>query len=273
MPVLGKIKTKGAGVTLVDVLIVLFMSIFTYFVAQAWDNPLAPHFVSIGFALIPIYLIAMFTGYFKILKLTRPTWTVSAIISIPIWPVISRLSSSLSEQQFAENNPLVRLFGVSFFNNAIQSFIVPFYETIILVGLIIGIILIFRNQNFDKSKSIIGGLRREKRSIIPILLIFLGAVGGLFHYVIAFTLSDQQQIAFNTFMAHQFISFYIFALFSLIFGLSGGIASHIIKNLLAFGTAPIILGFFILFIILDIISLFTTPKAQSSRSIKATIGV
>ena len=265
MVLVGKSTKRGSGVTIVDMLLIVFFAFFTLFVGQAWDNPLAPYFITFAFVAIPIYLIAWISGRLTILKITKPTWFLGAVLSIPFWLLISKVqSSTAADQEFTGANALVRLFGQNFFNNSTQSFIVPLYETIYLIGVVVMFILLFRNPKIDKAPTVALGLRKEKSFVVTALMFFVSGIGALFHYVIAFLLSDQQQVGFNLFLAHQFLSFYVFVLFTIVLGLSAGISSHMVKNLIVYGNVPTIIVFFAMFLLLDLISKYATSSKGGS---------
>lgn len=258
------ISTKSNGVNQLDILMIIVAMFFTLFITYAWEDRLSTVFFALSLVAVPLYIIATTSGFLSNqLNLKRPLWTAGGIIGIPVWILINAIPSSSYELTFSEENPLVQLFGVSFFNNATQSWIIPLYETMYLVAILVGIFIVNRQANnysstsWSRSKS--GG-----NGLIALILL-VASVGALMHYVVALELA-KTTFSFNYIMLHQFISFYIFALSFAFGGLPFAGAMHAVKNLLVYGTVDYIVITFGLFILLDLIAL-RQPKSNSPRGL------
>ena len=104
--------------------------------------------------------------------------------------------------------------------------VVVFVETVFLVGLVLAVLV---RQNMDQDKYQLQGFNKvgagASGSTRVLIALFIGFIGGIVHYSIGLILSTQS-LGFNTYLLHQFLSFFIFAVISLIVGLGGGISSH-----------------------------------------------
>lgn len=260
MPILGR-SINSSSVSFYDVILVTLFAMFTIFVTYSWEDRLSTVFASIAIFAIAIYIISAATGILSSnLDLKRPTWTIGGLIGIPTWILINLIPSSTNNLSFDTEAPLIRLFGVKFFINSTQSYIIPVYESFLLVALLVGIFMQFTGT--PKSIKIFGS--RRKANPLVAILFFIGGIGALMHYVVALELAGES-FSFNYVMLHQFISFYIFAVAYSVFKLPGTISMHIVKNLLLYGSIPLMIFTFIIFIILDILG------SKNSRSYRPAL--
>lgn len=271
MPLVSSNRNNASGVSFVDVIIVTVMFLITLIISYSWESRLAYIFFGFSIAGLVIYLLSASTGLMSsLLNLKVPTWTISAALSAPIWIILSKIPSATSELKFSEN-ALVRLFGAEFFNGITQGWVVPFFESLFLVVILVGIMVRFKDSGVDKPGYSFTR-NKTKKNGFAWLGIMISAVGALLHYVIILEMMGGS-FTFGYLMLHQFISFYIFVLFFFIFKAPGAVAPHLLKNLIVYGGLPGLVAAFVIFIALDLIALRSGGSARSTLAVRKSIGI
>ena len=253
-------KVGVSGANFFDVIVLTILMFITWFVTNAWENRLSAAFLAFSVFALVLYIISATTGLLgRVLDLKKPVWTLGALLSIPVWFLLSRIPSTTPTFSFEQSNVLVHLFGTTFFNIITNVVIVASIESIILVGFLVGIFLRTKTTQTDAGNM---QLQRVPRAFS--LALASSIVGSLLHYVVALQLSGEQ-LSFGYILLHQFLSFYVFVLFFFILGLPASISSHMVKNNLAFGNTTTTVVLFAFFLLMDFLSLMrggvsNTPK-------------
>jgi len=267
MPDLVKNKAQGA-VSFTDIVLLSLFLLLTILVTYAWENRLSTVFLVFAALALVIYLFSNFTGFAgSFLDLKKPVWTISALLSIPVWIIINLIPSSPADLEFAEGNAIVQLFGQEFFNNITQVVVIGIAETIILVGFLLAVFA--SAQKGKQSKMQLG--KKFKGKNAAWLVIFVATIGALMHYVINLQLANET-FSFGFLMIHQFVSFYVFALVAVTLGLPAAISSHMVKNALVYASPGWFIALFIFFIVMDIISIRSAPN-NAPKIVKSTLKI
>lgn len=253
-------KPSSANVNILDFILLVVLLMSWFLVAQVWDNPLPNTMFSVTILYLVISIISKFTGFLKFTKISLPTWTLSAFISIPVWAfllviipttdstnVASTLSTSITEgvlSSFFSHNDIVRLMQVILF---------PITESLLIIFLFAMFGGLSSNSNNTVGKS------TTPKLIIPLFIV--AAFGAIIHIVVATNLNLTGDISFDISILQQFLSFFIFIATGIIFRAPGIITSHVVKALLIFGTTGWWLAIFGIFILIDIISLLLNKSS------------
>lgn len=265
------------GVNYIDVLLIFIVGLLSLFISQSWLNPLADLFFTLTWVCVVIYVIAFATGLFKNLILRTPTWTITGLLSIPLWllvaliPIPSSTGLSLDSQ-----SALVNLFGENLVNFFTQGIYIPIIETIVVVGFIV--VFFLRQNNKDTSRIITGfGKNKQTDKRYGLVLIFIALFGALIHYSVGVKLLDVG-IGFDFYLLHQILSWFIFAFIALSpLGLGGAIASHIVKNsLVEISTgSPVtyLIVTFAVFVMLDVIAVRTNKGEDTHKRVLKSTGL
>lgn len=253
---------KGStGVNWLDMtfIIILFMS--WLFITQVWESNLAVTLFSLTGLLLSVYIISRLSGFLQFIKISIPTWSISGLISIPLMFLLlaiipsksSVAGSSIAEKitegvlsQFFSQNGIVRF---------IQIYLIPITESLFIIFILAFFLGVAsrKGQNFNSS---------SKKSIAPLFM--MGGFGALLHTSIAEALEKEGTITFGVSLGQQFLSFFLFAFMGLFLFAPAIITSHVIKNLIVFGTFGWWIGTFAFFIIMDL-AIITLTKNNSQQ--------
>lgn len=264
-------------ITIFDVLLAAAFFIITFFVAQGWQNSLSNLFFTLSGVILVLYILGLLTGTLGFLSLSTPTWTISAILSLPLWLVVNAITplgeTSSSSVQVSGDSALADLIGAEAFNWITQVPVVVFNETVILVGLLL---LLFGLGARSASKKKLSGnfkqISKDGRTN-GFIVLFIGLLGGLAHYAIGLAVFGSTA-SFSIFIVHQFISFFIMTVFGFIFGLPGAIAAHWVKNGLVYGGAVGLVVSLALFVVFDLISSrLGGDQPASLKSLSRAVGL
>jgi len=238
------------------------------FMANAWKDPLANTMLGVSGVVLSIYLISRFTGALSFLELTRPFWTVSALVSIVIWNLVFAMlpvssSSSTGATQAISRNMLEYFVSPDVATNFLQSWLFPVTESLLVAV----VVAFFVGVAYKR------GLGNPKRAGLGIVgAVLIGSVfGAILHISIAVTLAESGTVSPMVLFAHQLLSFFIFIAMGVFtpFGAVAIISSHIIKNALVFATPAIWIAIFSIFILLDVLSYIFAHKKEKSGYIQS----
>lgn len=250
---------RGNSISWIDIFLLVILFMLWFLINQVWESLLAVIMLSVSLFMISIYLISKFTGFLGWIKLSVPTWTVSGIISYFIWSIYlniiptnsqSSIGDSITQgvlSKFFSQNDIVRLLQIVMFPST-EGLIIIF-----LFALLLGIAL----RNIKST----GLGEYKKSSIIPMFTV--GGFGSLIHIGVAETLKKAGIMAFDISLWQQFLSFVIFIFFGIIFMAPAIITSHITKNLIIFGNFGWTLGILIMFILIDIASIYANKQSSN----------
>lgn len=269
----------SAGVNYIDVSVVLTIFLGWIFFLQVWDNTAAIAMTVVSGVMLLIYLLAMFTGFLPFLSLTKPFWTISLLGAYVVWNAVFTLLPSSVGADY--NFKLVSSVSESVSQNLLETFIpketvnailngvwFPFTESLIVA--FVAAFFIGVAMRKSRNKSFVGkdGKSNRVRAISPVL--FVSAFGAILHTGIALKLLSAGQLDFNVTLFHQFISFFVMTIGSMVVGIQWLIASHLTKNLVVVGTVGLWVVTIAYCVTMDLVSLFITRKSSGrSRSIQS----
>lgn len=256
---LGGDTKKASGPNWLDITLLFILFMLWFFIGQVWKDNLVGYMLTITGLMISIYVISSFTGFLSWIKLTVPTWTISAFISVLVWkfylsiiPIKGGVSSTLTES--ISEGILTQIFNPDNIIRLLQIVLFVSTESLLMIVLF----ALFRGVSTRYKKNL-NPQQLRKASIAP--LIIIGGFGGLIHTQIANQLAQAGVIDFQISLWQQFLSFFIFGFTAIVFGAPGLITSHWIKNMIIYGTLPWWYGSFIFFVLMDIASLTIQGKS------------
>ena len=249
----------------VDIIFIFFNLLIWIFIVNAWKDPIANAMLSISVFILSTYFLARFTGIFGFLEITKPFWTISAILSILVWNVVFKFipaikSSVTAPSEAISRNMLETFVSASTSTSFLQIFMFPLIESLLIAVIV----------------SFFVGFSRTGRGFSGLALfgaILLTSVfGALIHIAVAVKLAEAGVVTQNVLFGHQFLSFFIFTgMGILFFGTPGIIASHIIKNALVFASVNLWYIIFAFFILMDILSIISA-RQKEKRGYMQTVG-
>ena len=242
---------KG-GVTLGDIIFVLLIAMGWFFLVQVSSSFVVIAMSGVAWFMVTIYIISRFTGFLSYMKLLRPTWTMSYLISLPIWLLmfailpIQKLPSAITEGSRYFLDQIIPPATMDWVVNSLFFAITESLLVVFLISLFIGVAM---KKN--------GRLTREnKRGQLAAIFLVVG-FASLLHTGVALNMAEAGQFSLTVVLVHQLVAFFIMAIMGMIFGAPGIIAPHMAKNDLVYASVGlwwISLG---ICIVMDIISIFS----------------
>lgn len=247
MPSLNSGQAKSS-ITWLDITLIVVLLMIWFLINQVWEDPLAGLMFSLAGLILGFYLTARFTGFLQYIKLTVPTWTISALIAIPVWAfyltaIPTAGSSSIGAESLTEGI-LTEFFEPNNIIRFMQIWLFPFTESLFIIFLFAFFVGIA-----------VRGLRPElgqkkQNTIIPLFIV--ASFGSLIHLSVASNLEKSGIIKLGDSLWQQFLSFFIFAFWGILFLSPGIITSHMVKNTIIFGTFGWWIGLFAFFVVMDV---------------------
>lgn len=256
-------KRVSGGIDLVDIIFIILLFMSWVFIANAWKNPLANTMLAISSAILAFYLIAKYTGVLKFLEITIPSWTITAIVSIPIWMisflVLPAPGNSFAGAQVTEN-ALEFFISSASATTFLQGWLFPITESL-LAGILVAVFISFGTRK--------GLTEKKKKGGIIAAILLISIFMSLLHISVAASLAQAGVYSPSVLFGHQLFSFGILLIIGVFTpaGIPGMISAHVAKNLLVYAgaSAGIWIGAFALFIIMDILSVvFARGKEKAS---------
>jgi len=251
-------RSKGSGINFIDITVVLLIAMLWFFVVQISPTPIIIAMSSVAWFVLVVFILSRFTGFLSWMKLTRPTWTITYLISVPIWYI---LFSFLPQEKIASavssgvaTGVIGRIIPEYVFNWFVNGWLFAFTESLLvafLAAFFIGIAL-------KKSTNI-----NVNRSGQFYAIIFVVGFAALLHTAIAYLMAEAGTFSVTTVLLHQFVSFFVMVILGMFFGAPGIIASHIAKNDLVLAVGGLNLFSIGFCIVMDIISFVVSPKSET----------
>lgn len=256
-------KKRVGNIDFVDITFVIILFMFWVFMANAWKDPLSNTMLALCSVILTFYLIAKYTGVLKSLELTRPVWTLTALISIPIWLFTFYILPPAGGDLPAS----------AIVPNMVEFFIKPESATIalqvfgfaIVESIIAGILAAFFIGVGKKRAQ--GNVKKQKYNIIGVILM-IAIFMAFLHISLTVKLAEAGVLPPEIMWGHQILSFGLlligFAIFNPLFAMVIMVAPHITKNLLVYGSGNT--GAWIaaitFFIVMDVMSFFFAKKKE-----------
>ena len=247
----------------IDVLFYLLVFLGSFIIAVSWLTPPEEKFISlipnisvtqlltaISFGFLILVVIGSRIKALSSLSISSPNWVTGAALSLPIWVIFGAFlpfrQASASVVTSGAGNFLVDIMGADLFNAVFNGFFFGTIEALILgfsLSILVGV---------GKTREGVGS--KKKVSTIPIVILISGVL-ALAHATVAVTLAQAGALDFGTVLVHQFFAFIVMSFIFIGLGMAANIASHWVKNLMAFPEPVAIafaIGFFILMFIICI---------------------
>lgn len=262
MKSLNKSSFRFGGIDFVDITFIILVFLAWVFVANAWKDTLSNTMLGISVLAFSLYFLSRFTGALKFLELTRPFWTISALISIPVWLISFALIPAPTNTFTPEagvENALNYFIGQTSATVTLQGFLFPITESI-LAGILVAFFLGVGQKRAANQK-------KQRLNVVAVVLLVSIAM-SLLHISIVEDYAQAGVFTPGIVFGHQLLSFAIMLIFALLtpFGLPGLIATHIAKNLLVYGNSPgVWIAGFVFFITMDVMS-FVFAKGKEKKS-------
>lgn len=252
-------RTKSSGVNFVDITVVLLLAMLWFFVVQVSPTPIVIAMSGVIWFLLTIMVVSRFTGFLSYLKLTKPTWTISYFISIPIWQIVfaflpqEKLSSAVSNE--GSTAIIGKIVPEYIFNWGVNSFMFAFTESLLIVFLVSFFIGVAIN------KSRLAG-QNKSGQIYAILLV--AGFASLLHTAVAISLKEAGTFSITVVLVHQLVAFFIMIIMGMFFGAPAIISSHIAKNDLVNAIGGLMWISIIFCIIMDVVSMIVSPREKNT---------
>lgn len=254
----------------VDITFIVLMVVTWVFIANAWQDPLAATMLSVTVFISLFYLIARYVGVLQFLEVTRPTWTITALLFIVVWLGVFMLLPPPAGQYAPEKitpNMLEFFVSKTASTNFLQSWAFPVTES-----LFAGVLLAFF-VGVGKIRAL-GNPRKQQLNIIAVILL-ISIIMSMLHVSIAARFAEAGVYSPAVTFGHQILSFALMLIAGVFLGMPALISSHVVKNLLVFGTPAMWTFAFTVFIILDILSIVfarNKERTQYARQLNRFIG-
>jgi hypothetical protein len=253
--------SNSQGVSFVDISIVLALAMLWLFIAQISPTPIVIAMMSVSFFLSAVFIISRFTGFLSYLKLTRPTWTISYLGSLPIWYILFSIlpenksaASSLASSVADSTSSIVgKIIPDYVYNWFVNGELFAFTESLILGFLL----AFFIGVAFERA-----GPKRENNAGQFWAIVLISSFAAILHTAIAFLLAEEGSFSVSVVLVHQLVSFFVMALGGIFFGMPGIIAPHLAKNDIVFATPGLMLWTIAFCILLDIVSVIFSSKEE-----------
>lgn len=253
-------KRQGGGVEYVDTAFIILVVMAWVFIANAWKDPLASTMLVVSVFACSFYLVAQYTGVLKSLELTRPFWTISGLLSIPIWYITFLILPAPAGSYIAPQgieNTLVFFLGGKGTEIFVQTMFVIVES--IMAGVIGGF---FIGVGKERAKT----RKKQEFNIIAVILM-VAIFMALAH--INFVVRVAQAGVYNPYIlfGHQVLVFGILMIGLVLtpFGMPWLIAAHMTKTVLlvvAFGNIWAWIVLIAFYIIMDIASYYLGSKKE-----------
>ena len=255
MPTLNSSQHKSS-ITWLDITLIVVLLMIWFLINQVWNDSLAGLMFSLSSLILGLYLTARFTGFLQYIKLSVPTWTISALIAIPVWAfyltvIPSQSTSSISSENLTQGI-LTQFFNPDDIIRFMQIWLFPFTESLFIIFLF----AFFIGVAVRGLKPELG--HKKQNTIIPLFIV--ASFGSLIHISVASKLEKSGIIKLGASLWQQFLSFFIFAFWGILFLAPGIITSHIVKNNLIFGTFGWWIGIFSFCVAMDVGSIIINRK-------------
>ncbi len=263
---IGKSKKLGGGIGFVDITFVMLLFMTWVFFANAWKNPLANTMLGVTSVIITFYLIAKYAGVLRFLELTKPFWTITGFMSIPVW-YFTFMILPMPGGSFSATDITPNLLDF-FISPAIATNILQSWAFALTEGLLAGILLAFFMGVARKR----AGTKKKQQTNIVAVILLIAIFMSFIHVSVAVAMAKAGVFEPGILFGHQVLSFGIMLIGAVFFPMVGIVmllAPHVVKNLIAFNAPTSMwIGIFIIFIVLDLMSWFFAKKKekQSVRS-------
>jgi len=260
-------RTGGEGVSTGDIIIVLLISMAWFFLVQVSSSFVVVAMSGVAWFMVAIYIISRFTGFLSYMRLSKPTWTISYLISIPIWMLLfsvlpaQKLPSAITEGSKYILDQIIPPQVLDWMVNSLFFGITESLLIVFLVAFFIGIAV------KKSGKMNIGNSKGELAAII-----FVAAFSALLHTGVALLSASSGNFNLTTVLIHQLVAFFIMIILGMFFGAPGIIAPHIAKNDLVYSAVGLWWVSLLICIIIDLTALFAGGKGGAKRQIKDTVG-
>jgi len=250
-------SVKKGGVTLGDIIFVLLVAMGWFFLVQVSSSFVVIAMSGVAWFMVTIYIISRFTGFLSYMKLLRPTWTISYLISLPIWLLmfavlpVQKLPSAITE---GASYFLDKIIPPATMDWVVNSLFFAITESLLIVFLISLFIGVAMKKN--------GRLTREnKRGQLAAIFLVVG-FASLLHTGVALNMAEAGQFSLTVVLVHQLVAFFIMAIMGMIFGAPGIIAPHMAKNDLVYASVGLWWISLLICIIMDIIAVFSSGGSK-----------
>jgi hypothetical protein len=201
------------------------------------------------------------------MKLTTPTWTISYLISLPIWLLLfsvlpaNKLPSAVTE---GSKYILDKLISPQVLDWMVNSLFFAITESLIVVFLFaffIGI-TVRGSQKINQT---------NKRGQLA-TIVFVAAFVALLHTGIAIVSSVSGGYNLTIVLVHQLVAFFIMIIMGSFLGAPGIIAPHMAKNDLVYASVGLWWVSLLICILIDAYSLITNKRAGNKQLISKIKG-
>jgi len=258
------LKSKSR-IDVIDITFIVVMFMIGIFIANAWKDPVSLIMLTITSLILAMFFLSRLTGALGFLEITKPFWTITAILSIFIWTLVFMFlpaagvstASGLATDVITQNT-LDFFLPAEISVNIIQSFYIPIVESLLVAFIVSFFAAVGIKQSF--------GSRRRANSNIVFAVIIAAVFGALIHIAIAVQLATIGVYDTSVIFGHQLLSFFIMVVIGVFTpaGTAGIIVSHVVKNLLVFGTPTVWIFSFVIFILLDILSFVFAARKEKA---------
>jgi hypothetical protein len=255
-------SSNSKGVTIADIVIVLLLTMAWFFLVQVSSSFVVVAMSGAAWFLVAIYIISKFTGFLSFMKLTTPTWTISYLISLPIWLLlfsilpVNKLPSAVAE---GSKYILDQLIPARVMDWMINSLFFAITESLIVVFLF----AFFIGLTLNKTQGM--GTRNKKGQLAAI--IFIASFAAILHTGIALISSASGGYSLTTVLIHQLVAFFVMIIMGFFLGAPGIIAPHMAKDDLVYADVGLWWVSLLICIIIDIYSLIANKKEGNKQLI------
>ena len=252
MATLGSSPSKG-GVSLGDIIFVLLIAMGWFFLVQVSSSFVVIAMSGLAWFMVTLYIISRFTGFLNYMKLLRPTWTISYLVSLPIWLLmfailpVQKLPSAITEGATYFLDKIIPPPVMDWVVNSLFFAITESLLIVFLISLFIGVAM--------KNK---GRLTKENKNGQLAAIFLVVGFASLLHTGVALNMADAGQFSFTVVLVHQLISFFIMVMLGMVFGAPGIIAPHMAKNDLVYASVGLWWISLLICIVMDIVSIFSS---------------
>jgi hypothetical protein len=252
-------QSNNGRVSIGDIIIVLVLAMLWFLLVQVSDSFVIVAMSGLAWFIVAMFFISKYTGVLSYLKLLKPTWTISYLISVPIWYLVfailpqvkgSSLASTISQEGI---NLLSKILPMNIIEWFLNSWMFGSTESLLAILLI----AIFIGVASSKSR-----FKTNNKGTIAAIFIVVGFM-ALLHTGIA--LLQDKGLGVTITLIHQLVSFFIMVIIGIFLHAPGLIASHVAKNDIVFGFTYVSIIFCV---ILDIISLISSKRNPENKIIK-----
>lgn len=256
-------KEGGRGVSLGDIVLVTILAMAWFFLVQVSSSFVIVGMMAIAWFMVSIYVISRFTGFLSYIKLLVPTWTMSYLISLPIWFLLFAVlpekatSSSIASTITEQGKYLIdKIIPIQYLDWIINSPFFAITESLIVVFLV----ALFFGVAYSGKK-----LGKDNKSGQLAAIFLVAGFASMLHTGVALMRASSGDFSFTVVLIHQLIAFFVMIILGLVFGAPGVIAPHMAKNDIVYAASGLWWVSLLICILLDIISLISAGKSGTSK--------